>query len=317
MRGATLRRGIPSALAILLIVPFAASLGAVPSAPTALTAQTAGNNVTLFWTPSSVGPVIAYKLEVGSAPGLSNLLTMMLGTQPVMSATSVPNGTYYVRVRAIGSDGESAPSNEVIVTVGSVVSCTAPPNPPVGLAASVSGASVALNWSSGGGCAATNYSLRAGNGPGLSNLAVVNLGTALSLTTSAVAGTYYVRVVAQNAFGTSAASNEVTVQVGSGAGSAICGQLTASVASAPFGDPDKAVLNVRFPTGLSGQVSYNFTSFRRVGSSWVDYDWYRAVVTFPPGASGILIDKPPLTAWRLEFRCNGALLAQLEGPAGR
>ena len=45
-----------------------ATLGAVPSAPTNLTAQVVLNAVTLAWTPAS-GDVLAYRIEAGSASG--------------------------------------------------------------------------------------------------------------------------------------------------------------------------------------------------------------------------------------------------------
>ena len=291
------------------------SLGAVPSAPTNLVAQVVGSTVVLTWTPSAAGPVLGYRLEAGSASGLNNLANGVIGPTPSFTATLVPNGTYFVRVRAIGADGESGPSNEVVVVVGTATGCSAPPGAPVNLTANVTGLNVTLAWQPGGGCAATNFVVRAGTGPGLSNVAIVNLGSALTLATAGVPGTFYVRVVAQNAFGTSVPSNEVVVQISGGAPSPICSQMTATVSSAPFGDPDKAVGTARYSPSLTGRAFINFTSFRRVGSTWVEYDWYRSEVVFPTGGSSLspIIDKPTFTPWRLEFRCDGLLLAQLEG----
>ena len=312
MRSAVFARG--AGLALVLAGAMTVSLDAVPSAPTNLVAQVVGNTVSLTWSPSAAGPVLGYRLEAGSTSGLSNLANGVIGLTPSFTATLVPNGTYFVRVRAIGADGESGPSNEVIVVVGTAAGCTAPPGAPVNLTANVSGLNVTLAWQSGGGCAATNFVVRAGTGPGLSNVAIVNLGPALTLSTAGVPGTFYVRVLAQNGFGTSTPSNEVVVQItGSGTPSPVCSQLTASLASAPFGDPDKAVANVRYPASTTGRAFLNFTSFRRVGASWIEYDWYRADVAFPPGSSGVLIDKPTFQPWRLEYRCDGLLIAQLEG----
>ena len=90
----------------------------------------------------------------------------------------------------------------------------APPGAPTGLMSTVSGMNVTLAWASGGGCAATNYVVQAGSAPGLANLATVNTGTALGLAAAAPNGVYYVRVIAQNAFGSSAPSSQVTVVVG-------------------------------------------------------------------------------------------------------
>ena len=311
----SLRSAYGWALAVCLLVAVSVSLGAVPSAPTNLAAQVVGNTVNLTWTASVAGPVLAYKLEAGSAPGLTNVATVILGNSPSFSAAAVPAGTYFVRVRAIGADGESLPSNEVTVVVGTNPGCAAPPNAPINLVGNVSGSVVTLTWAPGGGCPASNYVVQAGSAPGLSNIAVVNNGLPLALTASGPAGTYYVRVIAQNAFGASGASNEVVLQISGGGGtpSPLCNVLTATLSSAPFGDPDKAVATARVSAPSASQVFLNFTSYRRVGASWVEYDWWRQVHVFNTISVSAIIDKPALQAWRLDFRCDGILRAQLEG----
>lgn len=103
----------------------------------------------------------------------------------------------------------------------------APPAPavllaPVNLVSSVSGSTVALSWSAAGsGAAPTTYIIQAGSFSGGSDLAVMPTNnTATSFVASGVgAGTYYVRVLAGNADGTSAPSNEVVVVVGNGGSS--------------------------------------------------------------------------------------------------
>jgi hypothetical protein len=152
--------------------------------------------------------------EAGTAPGLSNVASSLVGVATTFTATAVPPGTYYVRVRAIGSDGESSPSNEATVVVAGGSNCTSPPDPPTDLKSTVSGMTVTFAWASGGGCAATNYVVQAGSASGLSNPATVNTGAALSFSATAPTGVYYVRVIAQNPFGSSGPSNQVTVVVG-------------------------------------------------------------------------------------------------------
>jgi hypothetical protein len=174
-----------------------------------------GNNVNLSWSAPG-GQVLGYRVEAGSAPGQSNLHSGVYPPTPQLSAPNVPSGIYYVRVRAIASDGEGPPSNEVIVTVGASGPCAGPPAAPTGLNATVNGTTVAFSWAAGGGCPASNYVLQAGSGPGMSNLAVANVGAAQGLTSAAPPGTYYVRVLAQNAFGTSGPSNQQIVSVGGG-----------------------------------------------------------------------------------------------------
>ena len=186
------------------------SVSGVPNAPSNLAAQVNGTTVTLTWT-APVGSVLGYVLEGGSSSGLSNLARAIVGPSTSFVAAGIPAGTYFVRVRAIDSTGESAPSNEIVVTVSGP--CTTPPNAPVNLTSTVTGQVVSLSWGPSGGCPATNYVLLAGSAPGLSNLAVANVGLATSVSAAAPPGTYYVRAYGQNAFGFSGPSNEVVAQV--------------------------------------------------------------------------------------------------------
>ena len=129
-----------------------------------------------------------------------------------LSSTNVPAGIYFVRVRAIGLDGVGPTSNEVQVNVGV---CTLPPGAPQLAQPNISGNSVALAWTgAASGCAAANYSLLAGSATTLSNVTIANVGPLTSLATIAPTGTYYVRVVAHNVYGTSAPSNEVVAAIG-------------------------------------------------------------------------------------------------------
>ena len=56
-----------------------------PGAPTGLTASFAGRTISIAWTAPTTGdPVTSYSLEVGSAPGLSNVLVVPMGAGPVV-----------------------------------------------------------------------------------------------------------------------------------------------------------------------------------------------------------------------------------------
>jgi formylmethanofuran dehydrogenase subunit E len=206
-----------SAASASLQAPAVSAL-VVPGAPINLAAAVTGSTVTLTWTAPATGdPVASYILEAGSTPGASNLANVATGNAAtIFVATGVGAGTYYVRVRAENASGAGAASNEVVVVVGAPP-CAAPPNAPTGLASIVTGGTVTLTWNgSSGGCAPTSYVVQAGSGAGLSNLANANTGsTATTFVATGVGnGTYFVRVIAQNAVGQSAASNEVVVVVG-------------------------------------------------------------------------------------------------------
>jgi hypothetical protein len=101
------------------------------------------------------------------------------------------------------------------------------PSRPIGLAATVSGTTVALRWTTTQLDAGAVYIFEAGSASGRSDLANTETGsTATSLEVTAMpAGRYYARVRARTASGTSASSNEVVFAVES-ASAALCADVT-------------------------------------------------------------------------------------------
>ena len=183
-----------------------------PGAPQNFAVTASGNTVTLTWSPPASGGVpTTYVLEAGSAPGLSNLAAgVVVGNILSFTAPGVPDGRYFVRVRAANAAGLGAASNEVDVIVGTTQS----PGAPSALSRTVVGNTVTLVWAApttGG--PVTTYVIDAGSGPGLSNLAQAVVGNTTTISASVPAGRYFVRVRAVNALGSSAASNEVIVDV--------------------------------------------------------------------------------------------------------
>jgi hypothetical protein len=87
------------------------------------------------------------------------------------------------------------------------------PAAPTNLTASVAGSSVTLRWSAPQDGTVDTYVIEAGSASGLADLATVNTGTATTIFSAAGvhAGTYFVRVGAGNAAGTSGPSNETVV----------------------------------------------------------------------------------------------------------
>lgn len=188
---------------------------AAPGSPNGAAAVVSGSAVTLTWqAPTTGGPPLGYLVEASLSPG-GNAIAAFLVIERTIFFGAVPNGVYYLRVRAGNAEGLSAPSADVMVSVPGGETCPSPPPPPGGPAASVVGATVTLTWlPPSGGCAASGYIVHAGSAPGLSDLAAFNVGSATSLSVSAPPGTYFVRVVATNAFGGSPPSDEVIVNVG-------------------------------------------------------------------------------------------------------
>jgi hypothetical protein len=89
-----------------------------PMPPVGLTARDTGDTVELRWSAPGSGPLpTGYLLEAGSSPGLADLAVLQLGNLLSYTAVAPPNGTYYLRLRAVNGRGRSDVSNEVAVTV--------------------------------------------------------------------------------------------------------------------------------------------------------------------------------------------------------
>lgn len=187
-----------------------------PSPPFGLTATVIGTNVVLRWTPANVGGTpTSYVIQAGSSPGAADVVNANTGSAlPTLTASAVPGGKYFFRVLARNASGTSAASNDTAVVIAA--DCSTPSSAPTSLSASVNGSDVSLRWSApAGGCAPTSYVIQAGSSPGLSNLANFSTGNAATTfgASGVATGVYYVRVIAVDAGGRSAPSNEVQVAV--------------------------------------------------------------------------------------------------------
>jgi predicted phage tail protein len=176
-----------------------------------------GQVVTVSWIPpSSATSITGYQLEAGSVPGAADLaVTTTASTQPSITFTGVPPGTYYVRIRSLSALGQSSPSDDSVVVVGTTGGCVLPPPAPLSLTSTVNGHAVTLVWSvSSSSNVASRFVIEAGSAAALADLAVISVpGSSNVLVVQAPPGTYYVRVRAVNACGSSGASNEILVSV--------------------------------------------------------------------------------------------------------
>jgi len=183
-----------------------------PDNPTNLVVNVSGNSATFTWrAPASGGPATGYLLAAGTSPSFA----VPLAVVPVpaaprsISVTGIPAGTFYMRILAQNSGGTSGASNEVTPSVAGGVA----PGAPALHAPTVSGTTVGLSWSPGGGSAPTSYVMAAVSSPGGAPFATAPVGgTSISIP-GVPRGTCYLRLVAVNAVGVSPASNEITLVV--------------------------------------------------------------------------------------------------------
>ncbi len=227
------------------------SPSAVPSPPRNLTATVTRNVVVFSWqAPSSAAsePVGGYRLEAGFGPG-QTVGALALGNVLAHSLTA-PSGVFFVRFRAQTAAGFSLPSNEVQVATGEA----APPLAPQALLATVQGTQVSLRWTENPqGPVIAGYQLQAGTAAGLANLGVLPLpATARTFSVNAAPGTYFLRVVAVNAAGPGAASNEAVVVPGSGT----CTVPAAPLALVAGATPSQ--LTVRWDAARSGAIPTSY-----------------------------------------------------------
>ena len=187
------------------------SLPSPPGVPQGLAVSVSGSTVTFTWAPpASGGPASSYVLLAGLSPGFTSpIAALPLPPAPTSVAVpGVPTGVYYARLVAQNGGGISAASNEVVVTVGG----TPPPGAPTLNPPQVTGNTVTLSWAAGSGTAPTSYGLlvRAADGTPIGALPLT--GTTITVP-GAPSGTYLLTLVAMNAGGTSAPSNQITLVV--------------------------------------------------------------------------------------------------------
>jgi hypothetical protein len=187
-----------------------------PAAPTGLTAQVSGLNATVSWNPvmadlqSGASAATGYVLQVGSAPGVYDVLTLPVGNTTTVSGSAWA-ATYFWRVYGTNSAGNGAPSAEAQLTLGGCAPAGAPQNFTHVVGAGV----VNLSWNAPAtGAGPFSYIIDVGTASGLTNLVSAPVGGTTGLAVAAPPGTYFVRVRAGNACAsTSPPSNERTIVV--------------------------------------------------------------------------------------------------------
>lgn len=199
-----------------------------------------GNNVTFSW--SATAGATAYRLEAGVASG-AYVFPFVLGNVTSFQV-GAPNGVFFVRVVAL--PGNEA-SNEVVVQV------PAPPSAPTGLNVARNGTAIAATWTPGvGGGSVVGYRLIAALTSGGADFTIPTIAPGFGIG-PVPPNTYFFRVVAYNAAGQSAPSNEVTVSMP--VGGACDPAPVVPVSSFTF----SGYLSISWPS-IPGVVQYNLTA---------------------------------------------------------
>ncbi len=258
----------------------ATTIGAVPSAPTGLTANPiTSNSITLNWAvPANGGsPITSYKVEYKRSNVTAYTSTTSVTNSAVISGLTA-SSAYNFRVSAINSVGTSAVST---VLNASTVAAPAIPSAPRTLAtATVYGDALALKWSapSTPGGTLTGYTVQKSVAGTWTDVATVSGTTLTYVATGLTASTsYQFRVVATNAVGTSVASNTLTVSTGTGIPAKVAGLRTANLTAtggtlsftaapaANYSTPNTYTLKVYLTNG--GTVVQTFTGLTGVSQA--------------------------------------------------
>ena len=185
------------------------SAPAPPPAPSGLSATAvAHNRVDLSWTSSS--GATSYKVERSTDNQTFAALPGSVTTTTYSDTSVVGSTTYWYRVKASNSAGDSASSTPASATTPPAPA--SPPAAPTGLTAtSVGAAHVSLAWSASGG--ATSYVVeRSTNGTSFGQIAGNVTSTSYTDMSVSRQTTYYYRVRAVSSSGTSDPSNTISVR---------------------------------------------------------------------------------------------------------
>jgi len=213
------------------------SCSAVPSAPGGLTATASSSSaIGLSWsavTPPANCTISSYSVygstTSGFTPGAGNLLASGVTGTTYTNTGLAASTIYYYKVEAVDTDGSSTASTQASATT-QAASCSAVPSAPTGLTATASSSSaIGLTWSAvtpPTNCTISSYSVygstASGFTPGAGNLIASGVsGTSYSNTGLAASTTYYYKVEAVDADGSSAASTQASATTQSSASAEI------------------------------------------------------------------------------------------------
>ena len=214
-----------------------------PSAPVLSGPTSALDKLTITWTtPASSAAITGYKIYRATSAGASTLLTTVGVQNSYIDTTVTAPTTYYYRVKAVSSAGDSAYSNEVS---GVATAPTVPSTPTI--TATPQTGTIKLAWSSSstGGRAITSYKLyRSTSAGGSYTLIASGLPSGnYQDTTIPVGVTYYYKGTSVNVVGESAQSSSASAAATAYSGGSSASSTGCTAGSACTGGPVTGTYN--------------------------------------------------------------------------
>lgn len=180
-------------------------LRAAISTPTGLRVTTSSGAVSLEWSLPPSPTRTGVRLEVGRTEGEADVITLDLAADRTTFSAPAPPGSYFARVRALAGTSTSLPTADVSFAVGP----PDVPGAPLNFTAIMRPPLVTLAWTPPSTGAPPQYLLEAGSAPGQRDLGALPLpGSLTTFTIDPPDRRYWVRLVAVNASGRSAPSND-------------------------------------------------------------------------------------------------------------
>jgi predicted phage tail protein len=219
-----------------------------PAVPGSITYPTSNSTgaFTVSWT--AVSGATSYVLERSTSSTFGSPAQVYSGSATTFNQSGLGSGTYYYRVRAVNSCGNSSWRNGTAVTVA-VATCTTPAAPgSITYPQTNSSGSFTVSWTAVSG--ATSYVLQRSTSSTFGSPTQVYSGSATTFNQSGLAsGTYYYRVRAVNSCGNSTWRNGTAVAV------TICTTPAAPGSIAYPSSSDSGAFTVSW-TAVSGATSY-------------------------------------------------------------
>jgi hypothetical protein len=264
----------------------AGSCTVVPSAPAGLTATAVSSSgINLSWTavtPPTNCTISSYSVFRSTTSGFTPSSSNQVGT--VTTGTTFSNTgltastTYYFKVEAVDASGASAASAQASATTSAASSCTTVPSAPAGLTATaVSSSGINLSWTAvtpPTNCTISSYSVfrstTSGFTPSSSNqIGTVTSGTTFSDTGLTASTTYYYKVEAVDAAGSSAASAQASATTSASSGGFAC-HIAYSITNQWSGGFQTAItINNTGTTGITNwTLTWSFANGQTITQLW-------------------------------------------------